>query len=127
MPWEAVIIAALPPADRVRRDSQPSSPRPLMITSFASTISLASAGARDRDADHAGDIARPEPRDAGGEDHQPYRQQGAERMKAVDQVDDDQSEERQMRRRTGPAHGAQEHRIDALDHQRAKDYREHDQ
>ena len=82
---------------------------------------------RDRDADHAGDVARPEARDAGGEDHQADAEQRAQRVEAVDEVDHDQRQERQMRGRAGAADGAQEHRIDAFDHQRAVDHRHHQQ
>ena len=40
----AVTMTALPPADCTSRGSQPSRPKPLTKTSFASAIVLASAG-----------------------------------------------------------------------------------
>lgn len=48
-------------------------------------------------------------------------------MKAVDEVDHDQRQERQMRGRACAADGAQEHRIDAFDHQRPIDHRQQQQ
>ena len=45
MPSVAVTIAALLPEDCTSRGSQPSRPKPLTTSSFASAIFLASAGA----------------------------------------------------------------------------------
>ena len=45
MPLVAVMIGALLPEDCTSRGSQPSRPRPLMMSSLASAIFFASAGA----------------------------------------------------------------------------------
>jgi hypothetical protein len=44
MPFVAVMTVALLPADFTSRDSQPSKPSPLTITSFAAATLRASAG-----------------------------------------------------------------------------------
>ena len=77
--------------------------------------------------DHQRDVARPEARGRGRQHHEPDRQQRAERVEAGDEVEHDQRQEREMRRRAGAADRAQEARIDAFDHQRPIDQRQHDQ
>ena len=57
----------------------------------------------------------------------PTASKRAERMKSAHQIDDDQRQKGEMRRSAGAAHRAHETGIDAFDHQRAVDQREHQQ
>ena len=49
----------------------------------------------------------------------PDRQQRAERVEAADEVQDDEAEEDEVRRRARPADRAQKGRVDAFEHERA--------
>ena len=84
-------------------------------------------GAADGDHDHRGDVARPEARDHRRQHHDADREQRAERVEAADEIDHHQRQEGDMRRPAGAADRAQEAGIDAFEHQRPPDQRQHDQ
>src|SRR6516162_133546 len=83
--------------------------------------------ARGGDQNHQRGVAGPEAADRRRQHHDADREQGAERVEAAHQVDHHEYEERQVRRTAGGADRAHEAGIDAFDHQRPVDQRQHDQ
>ncbi len=77
----------------------------------------------DRPADHGRHVARPEPHRHRGSIIRPP-QAACRRLKAGDEIHDDQREKRDVHRPTGAADGAQKSGVDAFEHKRTPDQRE---